>query len=201
MTEHGVPFWNNPLVPLLFSLSAFGAAAGCYVVLTPLLRLGTDLQPGEGCEHRWVMLTVVLLSGLLWLAWPWWLGHFGSVAEQRALDLLQGPYSGTIMYQWTLPGILLPLVLLLLAGSLRWARVLAGLGLIYGAYTLRVIIVIGGQAMQRSGTGYLAYSPEHAVIVDSILNLCFLLGWVGLLLWLLPLLGAADKNSESGELS
>lgn len=199
MSEHGIPFWNTPLVPLMFSLTAFGAAAGCYVALTPLLRLGTDLQPGEGCEHRWVMLAVALLGGLLWIAWPWWLGHFGTVADQRALALLHGPYSGSIMNQWILPGILLPLVLLLLAGSLRWARVLAGLGLLYGAYTFRVIVVIGGQALQRSGTGYLAYSPEHAVIIDSILNLCFLLGWVGLLLWLLPMASATDKNPEPGE--
>lgn len=67
-----------------------------------------------------------------------------------------------------MPGIIIPLLLLLTPlARQRWAQVIALLGVLWGGYAVRVLILVGGEALIRSGAGYQAFSPSAEMLRDS----------------------------------
>jgi len=165
MNEHGVPLWNSPAQVILFVLTGLAGGAAVHVAVIPLLNaLSTRRWMAPGRHYHWGMLGAVVLAGIVWYAWLWWIARFGDIANQRAAALLFGPYFSTIVWHTLVIGLALPFVILVFGGQRIAADVLASIGVLWGAYALRYLILIAGQALNRSGAGYLDFAPNEEVI-------------------------------------
>lgn len=184
MNEHGIPIWNSPAQALIFL--ALGVAKGAVVLmlLVPLLqRLATGRRVTIDPALVPVAVASVALAMIVWAGWLWWLGRFGTIADLRAANLFMGPYAKAIFWNWWVIGFLLPLAILL--SPLRRSKpfyYLAAAGILWGSYAVRYFILIGGQALNRSGASYLAFAPSGHVIWYTGFNLLFAVGLLSLLL-------------------
>lgn len=184
MSEHGVPVWNSPAQALVFL--ALGVAKGAVVLmlLVPLLqRLATGRRVTIDPTLTPVAVVSVTVAMIVWVGWMWWLGRFGTVAELRAANLFMGPYAAAIFWHWWFAGFLLPLAILL--SPLRRQAAfyyVAAAGILWGSYALRYFILIGGQALNRSGASYLAFQPNGHALWYTGFSLLFLVGLIALLL-------------------
>ncbi len=165
MNEHGVPLWNSPAQVILFVLTGIAGGAAVHVAVIPLLNAistGRWMRPAQ--HYHWSMLGAVVLAGIVWYAWLWWIARFGDIPNQRASALLFGPYFSTIVWHTLVIGLAVPFVALVLGGRNLVADVIASIGVLWGAYALRYLILIAGQALNRSGAGYLGFTPNSEVI-------------------------------------
>lgn len=187
MSEHGVPVWNSPAQALIFL--ALGVAKGAVVLmlLVPLLwRLATGERMPLDTALRPVAATSVAVALVIWAGWMWWLGRFGTVPDLRAASLFTGPYAQAIFWHWWVIGALIPLVLLLSPlNRIKASLYIAALGVLWGSYAVRFFIVIGGQALNRSGASYLAFQPNDHVLWFTGFNLLFVAGLLALLMWII----------------
>ena len=199
MNEHGVPVWNSPAQALIFL--ALGVAKGAVVLMlfVPLLqRLATGQRVAIEPNLSTVAAVSVALALIVWAGWMWWLGRFGTVAELRAANLFMGPYASAIFWNWWMAGSLIPLALLL--SPLRRVAVvsyLAAFGILWGSYAVRFFILIGGQALNRSGASYLAFQPNGYVLWYTGANLLFVAGLLALLTWIVAAVRAAQSDPFS----
>lgn len=187
MSEHGVPVWNTPAQALIFL--ALGVAKGAVVLMlfVPLLwRLATGERMPLDTTLRPVAATSVALALAIWAGWMWWLGRFGTIPDLRAASLFTGPYAQAIFWHWWVIGALIPLVLLLSPlHRIKASLYIAALGILWGSYAVRFFIVIGGQALNRSGASYLAFQPNDHVLWSTGFNLLFVAGLLALLMWII----------------
>ncbi|MHB1669480.1 hypothetical protein [Thiomonas sp.] len=124
---------------------------------------------------------------MTWYGWMWWLGRFGSIEELRAANLFMGPYGAEITWNWTVIGLLIPLVLLLLpTGRGYGAQWLAFLGATWGSYAARIGIVIGGEAINRSGAGYYTFHLNFGELWYTGVSVLLFLGILAALLAAMP---------------
>ena len=131
------------------------------------------------------------MAALVWFGWLWWMGRFGTIEDLRAAHLYMGPYAGRVFWQWTVPGVIVPLVLLVTPlGRLRWAHAIALLGVLWGSYSIRVLILMGGEALIRGGAGYQQFTPSSEVLLYSGFSALAALGVLAAQLLLLP-----DRNA------
>lgn len=188
MNEHGVPVWNSPAEALLFLASSIGVAAVMMLVLVPLLGwLGGGAWLTPRPYHRWTAVIAFALCGIVWYGWMWWIGRFGTIEELRAANLFMGPYGKQIFLNWTLAGLIVPIVALITPfGSTRPAQAIACIGAIWGSYAARIGIVLGGEAINRSGAGYLAFHTEFAAFWYSAVSLLLVGGFLAALLAAMP---------------
>ena len=199
MNEHGIPIWNSPAQPLIFLATGVAMGAVLLTWFAPLLyRLTTGERAAIRMDLYGYAAVGIALSAIVWAGWIWWISRFGTIAELRAADLFLGPYRTAIFWNWWRAGIALPLAIFMTPLRSRgWARCVAALGILWGGYAVRLIVVIGGQALNRSGAGYLAFSPAEHVLWYTGASLLFLLGFLALLLLLLPLDGRAPPVTTS----
>ena len=197
MNEHGVPVWNSPAAPLLFLASGIGVAATMMLVLIPLLGWLADGQwIASGPSHRWTALTAFALCGVVWYGWMWWLGRFGTIEELRAANLFMGPYAQQISWNWTFAGLIVPIVALLTPlGRNRLAQAAACIGAVWGSYAARIGIVLGGEAINRSGAGYLAFHTDFSAFWYSGVSLLLIGGFLAALLAATPRLPATPAKA------
>jgi len=189
MNEHGVAIWNTPAQPLIFLTTAAAKGAMLMLVAVPFMAwLAVGRKPEVVVAPlRWGAAISIGLSAVIWFGWLWWMGRFGSIEELRAADLFMGPYAGYVFWQWTLPGVIVPLVLLVTPlGRQRWAQIIALLGVLWGGYAVRVLILMGGEALVRSGAGYQTFTPSAQVLFYTGFSVLAAIGVLAAQLLLLP---------------
>ncbi|MHB1691430.1 MAG: hypothetical protein ACYCSR_12375 [Thiomonas sp.] len=188
MNEHGVPVWNSPAAAILFFASAIAVAALAELVVIPALAWAvTATRPAAQTGHRITAAVALGVCLVTWYGWMWWLGRFGSIEELRAANLFMGPYGAEITWNWTVIGLLIPLVLLLLpTGRGYGAQWLAFLGATWGSYAARIGIVIGGEAINRSGAGYYTFHLNFGELWYTGVSVLLFLGILAALLAAMP---------------
>ena len=195
MNEHGVAIWNSPAQPLIFT--AIAVAMGALLMLVALPALAW-LATGRKAHAlvallRWTAAIAIAVAAVVWFGWLWWMGRFGTVEDLRAAQLYMGPYAGAVFWNWTLPGVLIPLALLVTPlGRQRWSQWIALLGVLWGSYAARVLILVGGEALVRSGAGYQTFVPSREMLLYSGFSLLAAIGVLAVLLLALP----ADRAPE-----
>ncbi len=201
MNEHGVPLWNSPAQVILFVATGIGGGAALFVFLVPFLNwLAGSGWSRPNRYYRWLMLGSVLLAVVTGYAWMWWIHYFGDIENERAAALLWGPYFPTVFWHVTVIGLLVPLLLLATPlGRLAAADVIAGVMILWGAYAVRYLVLIGGQALNRSGAGYLAFHPNAEVWWYTITNAVLGISVIVLLGLLLPMASGARSAQTGGE--
>ncbi|OIQ91306.1 hypothetical protein GALL_267730 [mine drainage metagenome] len=188
MNEHGIPVWNSAVAPILFLASALAVAALAEMAVIPALAWAvTASRPTAQTGHRQTAAVALGVCLVTWYGWMWWLGRFGTIEELRAANLFMGPYAAPITFNLTIIGLLVPLALLLLpTGRSYWAQLLAFLGATWGSYAMRIGIVIGGEAINRSGAGYYTFHLNFAELWYTGVSVLLLLGVLAALLAAMP---------------
>jgi len=200
MNEHGVAIWNSPAQPLIFLFTAAAKGAMLMLVVVPIMAwLAVGRKPRVVVDPlRWGAAICIALAAALWFGWLWWMGRFGSIEELRAAQLFMGPYSGYVLWQWIVPGIIVPLVLLVTPlGRHLWAQSIAAIGIFWGGYSVRVLILMGGEALIRSGAGYQAFTPSKQVLLYTGFSVLAAIGVLTALLLLLPDKRAAELDASN----
>jgi formate-dependent nitrite reductase membrane component NrfD len=189
MNEHGVPVWNSPAEAVLFLGSAMAVAALAELTLIPALAwLVTGVRPRTQRDIlRGAALVALGTCLVVWYGWMWWLGRFGSIEELRAANLFMGPYAPYITWHWTIIGLLIPLLLLALptgrSFGMRWIALLAAT---WGSYATRIGIVLGGEAINRSGAGYYTFHLNFEELWYTGVSVLLFLGILAALLAAMP---------------
>ncbi len=193
MNEHGVPVWNSPAEAMLFLASGIGVAAAMMMGLVPLLgwmASGEWLTPRP--YHRWTAVIALALCGTVWYGWMWWIGRFGTIEDLRAANLFMGPYGEQIFWNWTVAGLIVPIVALITPlGKSVLMQTVACVGAIWGSYAARIGIVLGGEAINRSGAGYLAFHTDIVAFWYTAVSLLLVGGF------LFALLAATPRTSAT----
>jgi len=198
MNEHGVAIWNSPAQMLLFMATAVAKGALLMVVVIPVLaRLVTGHKVTVALTPQLRLTAVIAIFAyvIIWFDWLWWKGSFGTLEDLRAAHLYMGPYARTVFFQWIVPGMIVPLIVLLTPLSRqRWAQWLALLGVLWGSYAIRMLILMGGEALNRSGAGYQAYTISNEVLRYTAFSVFAIIGVLAVLLLALPVNGAPELN-------
>lgn len=197
MNEHGVAVWNSPAQPLIFMASAIAQGALMMLVVAPLLAWLATGRDGSswGEPLRWTAAVSIAVEAVVWFGWMWWIGRFGSIEDLRAAHLYMVTYSQGAFWNWTVAGVVVPLILLVTPlGRFRWAQVVAALGVMWGSYAVRMLVLIGGEALARSGAGYQTFTPSDEVLVSTGFSVIAILGVLAALL----LAFAPDRAPELG---
>jgi len=86
-----IPFWNIPLIPVLFVVSAFSTGLSSISILAHFTEKG-ELKEGRAIEAHWLLLLleIILLAVLFGLASS---GGKGPIAQLSANKILFGPYA------------------------------------------------------------------------------------------------------------
>ena len=185
MNEHGVAVWNSPAQPLIFMASAVAQGALMMLVVLPLLAWLATGRDGSSLAEplRWTAAVSIALEAIVWFGWLWWIGRFGSIEDLRAAHLYTGSYASLAFWNWTVAGILAPLILLVTPlGRRRWAQVAAAVGVMWGSYAVRMLVLIGGEALIRSGAGYQTFTPSNEVVLSTGFSVLAILGVLAALL-------------------
>ena len=197
MYEHGVPVWNTPAQALIFLATALAKGAAIFMVFAPALyklATGKHIAPPDG-ELRWLAVAGLVVAAVTWFGWVWWISRLGSLPDLQFPALINGPYRSLVLWHWEVIGLIVPLLLLTTPlGRLPYARWVAGIAILWGSYAIRIIVLLGGQALNRSGAGYLTFGLEPDVIWYTAFSMLFLVGMLALLL-LLPY-GHPDSSSQ-----
>lgn len=131
-----IPFWNSPLLPVLFSLHSLMAASGLVLLLSPL---GLESGHLQSISFLGAILIVVNLAlGAMYLA-----SSKGSgLAGKEAVRLLnQGSLGWTFRVGVVLVGMIVPLVVVLWLPS---ATAVAGLFILIGGLLFRYCVLKAG---------------------------------------------------------
>jgi formate-dependent nitrite reductase membrane component NrfD len=158
-----VPFWNTPMLPLLFLVSALSTGAGAILLVLALLRLIRPVGKEEGEQVQasahllsrvdipLIAVELLVLFFLLFL-----MGGGPSVAAESARYLVTGGFAVAFWVGLVVIGLLLPAVLE--AWSLRGGKglnvgALAGLCLLIGGIILRYAVLSAGQSVATAVIG------------------------------------------------
>lgn len=188
MSEHGIPVWNSSALAIIFLASAIAVAALAELVVIPMLAWAvTAARPTAQPGHRQTASVALGVCLVTWYGWMWWMGRFGTIEELRAANLFMGPYGAAITWNFILIGLLMPLVLLILpTGRSYGGQLLAFLGATWGSYATRIGIVLGGEAVNRSGTGYYTFHLNFEELWYTGVSVLLLLGILAALLAAMP---------------
>ena len=140
-----IPFWNNPLLPLLFLVSALSSGLGVLLVLSATEQLvGADhagLRPDIlRLDSGLVIAEIALLFLLLFISWT------GGVANEASVRLMVwGRWAAPFWLLVVAGGLLLPLWLKAKAKlETKTGLLLCGVCLMAGALALRYSVVFCG---------------------------------------------------------
>ncbi len=158
-----VPFWNTPMLPMLFLVSALSTGAGAILLVLGVQRLvrpgaqgaGEDLTASAHLLSRidipLIGVELLVLFFLLFL-----MGGGPSVGADSARYLVVGGFAGAFWVGLVLVGLVVPVVLE--AWSLRrgpglTVGMLAGVCLLVGGILLRYAVLSAGQSVSASIIG------------------------------------------------
>ena len=189
MGEHGVAVWGTPILPLLFIATGLAGGAMLLAVVAPVLHaLATGSWRPAARRFRWIALASVGAMAVFWYVFLWWAGNFGSVEHARFMALLSGPLGAVAFWQVALIGLLLPLLVLVLpSGRQFFGCLVAAVTIVWGAYAMRYLVVIGGQRVARSAAGDLAFAPSREVLWNTAFDVLLAVALMVLLAALLPM--------------
>ncbi len=155
-----VPFWNTPLLPLLFLVSALSTGAGAVMVVLALQRLiapPAKEAAGEAMESAHllsrvdiplVVLELLVLFFLLFIT-----GGGQSVTATSAQYLVSGGFALAFWVGLVLVGLIVPIVLEVMAlrrGQGLNLGALAGVCLLIGGIVLRYAVLSAGQSVSTT---------------------------------------------------
>lgn len=131
-----IPFWNSPLLPLLFSSHSLMVASGLIFLISPLALQGADLQALRSLGQILIVANFVLVA--IYLAT---LKGSGLAAKEAVRRLNHGPLGWTFNVGAILIGMIVPLVVFLWLPS---AIALAGLFILIGGLLFRYCVLKAG---------------------------------------------------------
>ena len=146
-----IPFWSTslflstPVMPVLFLVSAISTGEALTVLVSGTLMLGNvreQIRRLPVVHLVLFVLEVVLVALLLVLA----LGQ-GGVAAEAAQALIAGQHSLIFWVLFVAPGLVIPLVVLVLGAAgiqRRSLDLVAGICIILAGLILRYLVLIGG---------------------------------------------------------
>ena len=146
-----IPFWSTPIflsipvMPILFLVSAISTGVGLTVLVSGTLALGNVREQIRRLPVVHLVLLVVeavLVALLLVLA----LGQ-GGVAAEAVQALTTGQHSLIFWVLFVAPGLIIPLVVLVLgAAGIHWRSLdlVAGICIVLAGLILRYLVLIGG---------------------------------------------------------
>ncbi len=149
------PLWNNPLLPLLFLISALGAGAACSILASFVWARSEclDLHKLEALHLALPVIELVCLVALLFMT----AYDSQSAALQSVLGLLVGKYAPVFWICLIAVGLLAPFILELVCArsaqraheskgsqqdKLKWYVLAANIGVLIGGFSLRYLIVV-----------------------------------------------------------
>lgn len=181
------PLWNTWLLPVVFLVTAFSAGVG----ITALCEIPGGASPfAAGQLKRWLAASQAVLLGLFAL----WLGLAISGLSRPAADAFAA-VSASLGWQvtaaWLFATTGLTLWVARRPGSSLWLPALLAL---HGAWAVRWIVFMGGQAIPKMG----AASPVYSLSLtpDSLLGIA---GTAGLCVFLYIVLAAVVPWREAAE--
>ncbi len=133
-----IPFWNSPLLPVLFFTHSVTGACGILLLLSPYVPLSQILE-GEGVNSLAALLIVanfVLIAFYLLV-----LTKSGVAATEAVKRLKEGSLGWTFQAGVILAGTVVPLLLVLWMPS---AAALAGAFILIGGLTFRYCVLKSG---------------------------------------------------------
>lgn len=131
---NAIPFWNTPLLPVLFIISCLLGATGAVLALAVVLGVPT----ASISQVAIILLLAVSFSLLLYLL----VMRDGTAAARESVRLLlSGPETGTFLRGVVVIGLLAPLVLLVASLAVSAAAaalsIVAGILILVGTFELR----------------------------------------------------------------
>ena len=165
------PLWHGGLTPVIFFLEAL--TAGCAFLM---------VIPGEtqGWARK-VLASLLIITGLVTLVDVVALSFSGTTAAQEAMNLMLNGNLAVLFWAQILLGIVLPVILLMTAPTIRLAGVSAAAFAILGVLLSKLSLLIAGQAIPLLGPAEV-YKPTLVELVGvlGVLSLALLLGYLGL---------------------
>ncbi len=158
-----VPFWNTPMLPLLFLVSALSTGAGAVLVVLAIQRVVRPPAQGEveqvrESEHLLsrvdIPLVVVELLVLFFLLFI--MSGGTSIAAESARYLVAGGFAAAFWVGVVVIGLLVPVVLEVVAlrGGQSWTLgALAGVCLLVGGILLRYAVLSAGASVATTIVG------------------------------------------------
>ena len=153
------PFWNTPMVAMLFLVSALSTATAVFLLVSTWNSRGKDIK--EFNRERKILYStdVVLILFEIFLIIPYILHNSLSTASQAiSLDLiLGGEFSSLFWYGFVMTGLLIPLILETLdlipeiarrqnPHHIKYLGYLSATLVLVGGFLLRYVFVFAGQA-------------------------------------------------------
>ncbi len=131
-----IPFWNSPLLPVLFFSHSLMGASGLVLLISPFGSFGQGQQAFEWLLVLLIVGNLILISiNLLTMT------RSGQAAREAVRLLNQGPLGWTFKIGVILVGMVLPLLVVLWVPS---AVVVAGAFLLIGALLFRYCVLKAG---------------------------------------------------------
>ncbi len=184
--------WNSPILPLLFLTSAImtGAAALLvlyYVGMKFVVRKPLNMEAVK--QLGIFMIAGILGEAILALIYFLYLPNTTEGAETALNTIFFGKDLPTFIVVDLLIGLLIPLILLSVKQTREniWANLLAGVGILIGAYSFKGTLILGGQEVPRTGSTLLEFKPDFTNEISPLIG-----AYLGLLLivlvifWFLP---------------
>lgn len=141
------PFWNNPLLPLLFLISALSTGIGGLFVVTPIVSSWLHLPSVPPARLDYADLVLIALEAIA-------IYLYLTITSDRAPDsvdlLLRGQLARLFWGGFLLVGLALPALfeyfaaILPQGGSQTFATFLAGVTLLIGGFLMRLLLLAAG---------------------------------------------------------
>jgi formate-dependent nitrite reductase membrane component NrfD len=132
-TSRAIPFWNTPLLPLLFISYAVLGGAGCVLLLKPLLGAPSQIEP--------LAVTLILINAALILIYLVTMNRAGGSAQESVRLLKQTPVGVTFWLGVVVAGMVLPLLEILVV---RWSMAAPGAFILVGSLLFRYCLLKAG---------------------------------------------------------
>ena len=188
------PLWNTPFLPLQFAATAFVGAVGLMLLFNRLIgRRDTQLEISLN------RLLVFALAAVLTLGGSWLFVSLSGLSplHSAALNQVAGLPQWQFTAVWAVLASILPMALAIWrpAGS----GLMTGLIAVHSAWMMRWTILIGGQAIPKTGAGL--YDYHLPLGSDGLLGIIGTFGlWIAVLLLMiqyLPWAGLAHDRVAS----
>jgi formate-dependent nitrite reductase membrane component NrfD len=131
-----IPFWNSPLLPVLFFSHSLMGASGIIFLLSPMGFDGAALPAVSSVGGPLILANFVLIGIYLFT-----LRGSGLAAKEAVRRLSEGPLGWTFRVGVVLVGMIVPLAVVLWLPS---AAVLAGICILIGALLFRYCVLKAG---------------------------------------------------------
>ena len=140
------PFWNNPLLPLLFLLSALSTGIGGVFLVTPIASAMLGLRNTSTEFLTWADIVLVIMEAI---AVYLYLTVVADRAPESVYLLVRGRLAGMFWGGFLIAGLALPALIEYAAttqpaGSQTAATLVAGVLLLAGGFLLRLLILAAG---------------------------------------------------------